>query len=640
MKTARRPPRRGDLPAEPQTSAGDKAATTAPAGAAEAGGSRRAIRLAAAALVFVGLAAYANSFAGVLVFDDVTEIGENPAIRRLWPPHEAMLGGKTLPPRPIPYYTFAIDYALWGDWLPGFHLTNVAIHLANALLVFGIARRTLLKPALAPRYGRLALPMAWFVAALWAVHPLQTQAVTYVYQRMECLMALCFLGGLYAFIRAGESALRERTWLTVCAAAATAGMLCKESAVALPPLVFLYDVLLTPRAPLAALRRRPWFYAALAASYLPLLVFLATQGDRYLEFRDPISRLDYALTQPEVLLRYLRLTVWPAGQCLDYWWEFIDDPLQVVVPVVVLVSLVGAYLAATRGSRPALWLLAAVVLPLVPTSSVIPVAALAAEHRMYLSLAGLAGMVVVGAVEVIRLAQGNRAGCLGQNEVMPQTAGASPTAPASGTRRLESSSTAWAPRVGVAAGLITVAALAATTHARNEVYRSKLAMWTDAARTASHAPAVLTNLATAQFEADDFTAAAATARRILAIDPDYGKAQIVLGSALLRLGDQAGALEHLARAVAEMPQSSKAYLNLGVAVRTIDAGRAAELFRRALECDPSSVEALINLGNIAARAGRFEDAVRMYDEALAVAPHDRRAAALRATALADLNAAR
>ena len=609
MKTARRPPRRGDLPAEPQTSAGDKAATTAPAGGEEAGGSRRAVRLAAAALVFVGLAAYANSFAGVLVFDDVTEIGENPAIRRLWPPYEAMLGGKTLPPRPIPYYTFAIDYALWGDWLPGFHLTNVAIHLADALLVFGIARRTLLKPALAPRYGRFALPMAWFVAALWAVHPLQTQAVTYVYQRMECLMALCFLGGLYAFIRAGESARRERTWLTVCAAAATAGMLCKESAVALPPLVFLYDVLLTPRAPLAALRRRPWFYAALAASYLPLLVFLATQGDRYLEFRDPISRLDYALTQPEVLLRYLRLTVWPAGQCLDYWWEFIDDPLQVVVPVVVLVSLVGAYLAATRGSRPALWLLAAVVLPLVPTSSVIPVAALAAEHRMYLSLAGLAGAVVVGAVEL--------------------------------QRRFESSSSAaWVPRVGVAAGLITVAALAATTHARNEVYRSKLAMWTDAARTASHAPAVPTHLATAQFEADDFAAAAATARRILAIDPDYGKAHIVLGSALLRLGDQAGALEHLARAVAEMPQSAKAYLNLGVAVRTIDAGRAAELFRRALECDPSSVEALINLGNIAARAGRFEDAVRMYDEALAVAPHDRRAAALRATALADLNAAR
>ena len=107
--------------------------------------------------------------------------------------------------RPLLNLSLALNYAAGGLDIRGFHAANLAIHLAAALLLFGILRRTLLLPAMRDRFGAAATPLAPAVAMLWAVHPLQTESVTYIAQRAESLVGFFYLFALYALIRgAGE----------------------------------------------------------------------------------------------------------------------------------------------------------------------------------------------------------------------------------------------------------------------------------------------------------------------------------------------------------------------------------------------------------------------------------------------------
>src|SRR6188474_550794 len=110
---------------------------------------RRTSLWTAAAIVIVGAAAYANSLDAPFVFDDTQYVAGNPAIRTLWPPFDWIA---FCPTRPLVYFTFAVNYALGGEDVRGYHLMNLAIHLATALALFGLARRTLRLPKIAERY--------------------------------------------------------------------------------------------------------------------------------------------------------------------------------------------------------------------------------------------------------------------------------------------------------------------------------------------------------------------------------------------------------------------------------------------------------------------------------------------------------
>jgi hypothetical protein len=143
------------------------------------GASRGAIWLAVACLVGAILAAYHNSFSGPFVFDDGAAILGNPTIRHLSdlgsvlsPPRES---GQTVGGRPLVNLSLAINYALGGTSVRGYHVFNLIVHTLGALVLFGIARRTLRQPALREKFGSAATWLALAVALLWAVHPLLTE---------------------------------------------------------------------------------------------------------------------------------------------------------------------------------------------------------------------------------------------------------------------------------------------------------------------------------------------------------------------------------------------------------------------------------------------------------------------------------
>src|ERR1700681_3616220 len=142
------------------------------------------IRWRAAVIVIAGCLAYSNSLFGPFVFDDTLSIVENPQIRQWWRLGSVLFPDRELPVagRPLVNVSFAINYAIGGLGTSGYHSVNVGFHLLCGLLIFGVVRRTLELPGLKKRFGPWSTHLAFGVALLWTLHPLNSEAVTYVTQ--------------------------------------------------------------------------------------------------------------------------------------------------------------------------------------------------------------------------------------------------------------------------------------------------------------------------------------------------------------------------------------------------------------------------------------------------------------------------
>ena len=297
----------------------------------------------AAALVILaaGMLCYANSFSGPFVFDGVRCIVQNPAIRRLWPPWAPMIDTQ----RPIVAWTFAVNYALGGTKTWGYHAVNLAVHLAAALALFGVVRHTLSSGRLAARFAGAASGLALAATVLWLVHPLQTESVTYVYQRYESLAGLFMLLTLYGFIRAQDSPAAKGWYAAsvVCCLLAAAS---KEVAVAAPVLVLWYDRALVASSWRELVRRRWAYYAGLAATWLALAGLMASQAHKLADSGvlagANATPWQYAATQPGVIAHYLRLCFWPTGLCLDNGWPVAAAAGEIIPPLLLLGVLAAA----------------------------------------------------------------------------------------------------------------------------------------------------------------------------------------------------------------------------------------------------------------------------------------------------------
>jgi hypothetical protein len=451
---------------------------------------------AAVAVAAATLVAHAPAWQGAFVSDDISEIAENPAIRALWPPWVPMFEGTPMPHRPLPYYTFALNYAMHDLDPRGYHAVNLAIHLANGWLVWWVGRETLRRLGCRDAAGAIALA----AATLWLVHPLCTQAVDYIYQRIESLGALAILGTVACFLRADPQSLACASgWLAASVAASAAGMLCKEHVAAAPVAVLLLDWLAIRWRPAAAwqslleaLRYRPHYYAALFATPLIAVGLVILQRDRFTDFRQPLAGpFLYAANQPLVIGEYLIRAVWPARLCIDWYRLPIENPALLAsgVAAVMLALAVAAW-----GVRHARGLALAILLFLVllaPTSSVLPVNDLMVEHRMYLPLAVLCvGACAVGHGLIIR-------------HVPPS----------------------WRQATSIGVTAIVACALAATTWNRCHAYQSRLVMWADVVTKAPRNPRGWQTLAVELWQAGALDQALAAVDRSLAIVPDAAVTQ-------------------------------------------------------------------------------------------------------------------
>jgi hypothetical protein len=180
-------------------------------------------------LIAVGVLAYTNSLSGPLIFADIPAIVENADIREVLPlwrsPAES--DRPSINSLPVVRLSLSLNYAFGGLEVRGYHLANIRFHILCALLLAACLQRTLVSSSMAPSVSKYAesLASASASALIWLLYPVNNQTVNYVTQLSEALVAVFFLGTLYALLR---GACGGRRWLLVSVVACLLGMGSKE----------------------------------------------------------------------------------------------------------------------------------------------------------------------------------------------------------------------------------------------------------------------------------------------------------------------------------------------------------------------------------------------------------------------------
>jgi Tfp pilus assembly protein PilF len=534
-------------------------------------------------LVLATLAAYHNTFKVPFLLDDAINIVENDTIQGaswsavLFPPSQVYTAG-----RPLLNVSYALNHAVGGLSVTGYHIANLGIHLASALVLWALVRR-----ALALRDGpaepeEAAPRIAFFAALLWALHPIQTVCVTYLSQRAESLMGLCYLLTLYCFIR-GVTTSRP-LWSVLAVACCGFGMLAKEVMVTAPVMVLVFDRTFVSGSFRAAWRARAPFYLCLAATWAVALALMITSrvADRGVGYTATSHWLDYPRIESGAVLRYLGLAFWPNPLVFDYGRE-IPIPaagLSLVNLLVLALLLAGIGLALYR--RKVLGFLGCwFFLILAPTSSVVPVTGQPiAENRLYLSLAA------------------------------PALAAAW-----AGSRFLRG-------RKGLLALTAAALALGALTVARNRVYHTAFGVWADTvAKRPGNSRAHLhygiclleaNRLPEGTRELEHYT---------LQLDPANGEAHANLGYVAVQQKRFDQALSHFQAAVTRLPGNATIRSNYGnVLFRVGHWEEALPQFLEAVRLRPTLLAARLNAGILLSRLGRPAEAVTMFEETLRLYP--------------------
>jgi Flp pilus assembly protein TadD len=562
------------------------------------GGSNRAssgrgvLILGSVSLVLGSLAAYLGSFRGPFLYDDLGSVINNPTLRQWSTAFRPLATGWPVSGRPVLNASFAANYAFSGLGTPGYHWTNWLIHVGAGLLLFGLCRRLLLR---VPSLAASATGIAWATALFWTLSPLQTESVTYISQRAESLMGLCYLGCLYAFIRAYGSEATSLGWATVSVVACFVGVGCKEVMVTAPVVVLVCDRVFVAGGWKAALAARRGYYCALGSSWVLLGVLMLGTGMRggTVGFGSGIAWWAYAVTQFRAIATYLQLSFWPSPLLFSYGLTLGGPTWPLMIDGVLVLGLAGiSVLGAARGSRLGFLGVWYFVI-LAPTSSIVPVSTeLMAEHRVYLSLAAAACLVaIVGHALLSRLG------------------------------RLIGAGARLVAILGVGATVAVAAAEIGATRSRNQVYSSVYALWADTVAKSPDDAGARNNLGNALVELGRSDEAIEQFRAASRLSPGYSGPHMNMGNVLTRMGRDAEAVSEYRLALRGNPSDANVLYNLGQALgKTGDAAGAAEAFDRALGGRSESAVVWYDLGNAFMDKGQPDQALAAFGKALALRP--------------------
>jgi protein O-mannosyl-transferase len=607
-----------------------QASVASPALSAD-GRTRIAVPLLVAAVVFV----YGNSLNGPFEFDDFAAV-QNELIRQSQPQvtPTAQLGVQVAG-RPIVRLSFALNYAWGGMNVVGYHVFNIAVHIACTLLFFFLVRDVLVRWTTGD-WQRSALSIALWSALIWALHPLNTGTVTYISARSESLMAMWYLSALLAAMHAHGSP-RRLSWSVAAVVYCALGMATKETMVTAPLLVVLLDRAFVFSSFRQAFLERGRLYTALAATWSVLAVLMLT-GARAesVGFSLGVSSWTYFLNQAAIITDYLRRSLWPYPLVFAYGEPRALALGDVVFEGVLILSLATlACWSWWKRARVGVLALAFFVV-LMPTSSVVPIATeVGAERRMYLPLMTL----VILAVLLSRSAW---------TSIASRTTSGQDAAAAG-------ASIAWR-RVGTAIPIAVCTLLAALTIQRNTEYATAEGLWRS---TLDRWPSTIAhrNLATALrqigrgneaiehlratlnehpetrdalgqtlFEHNRFDEALVELRTFLDRTAVPGSdaeanARIVTAASLEKLGRSGEARDVLQELISRRPDHAAAYLALAdVYFGRSEFADAKQAYRHYLTYNPAHEGALTNFGISAINTGQLDEGMQALQRVVDARP--------------------
>jgi len=575
----------------------------------EAGLSRGAAATVAMLVLTCAVAmVYGRTLRQPFVFDDRGSVLENSSIQRLRP----LLGDERGPGplnasnpitggRPLVNLSLALNYRL-GQLSPaGYHLFNVVVHLLSAILLWAIVSETLRLDFFNAKSAQAADALALLVALVWALHPLQTECVAYVTQRTELMMGLFYFATLFCSLQywAATSPERRHSWLVAAILSCLAGAACKEVMVTAPVIVLLFERTFISGSFRRALEKSWPLYAGLLLSW-GLLLALNIDGPRARTagFGHGAPVLAYWATQAMVLLMYLRLALWPWPLVIHYEIPLLDTipaALPYVLPAAAL-GLVTLVLIARRASAGFLGAWLFVILS--PTLVVPMTDEIAAERRMYLPLAAIVSLVVVGGYALAaRMARKTA------TEPAPESAARTSLA------------------IVAAGGLIVVAICGLTSLRRVALYDDNVTLYQDALLYQPSDWIIRANLASALNNAGRPQEAIEHYLEALRLKPDRPELYYKLGIALNRAGRHEDAIARFEEAVRMDPNSPAFHHELGAVL--LNAGKSEQAiaeFREALRLEPQAIDSRTFLATAMLNAGQAQEAIEQFEQVLKALP--------------------
>jgi len=537
------------------------------------------------------LAAHAGALHGGFHYDDTFAIVENPSMR-VWQPFlyltsptagSSWSDGSAY--RPLTVATFALNYA-WGRLAPGGYLAvNLILHLLASWMVFVVGKRLL------KHEGWAAV-----AALIFAVHPVNAEAVNYVVARSSLLSTVGAVIAFWTFLRWREGG--GRGWLVVGLASFAAALLSKESGIAVVLPLVAYALIhrrfegAQAQGGFSAMRR-VWAVAPFVIVALAYLVVLRMVGGGQVVSEGGVAYPIWAFA--EIVGRSLLLWVWPFPLGLDHPLVFVArfDPVVAVLLVAAGACAAGAVWAFRRRDPFVSWVLiwiAAVFLPLLPLPW-ITTRGLLQENRLAFSAVGLAWLSAAG----IRAGWG------------------------AVIRRVSDVRAArWIGLTSAVAFLIVAVGM---DRWRSTVWNDDRLVWEEVARHAPDYPIAHLNLGTTYVDSGEDDRAEAAFRRVLSLDPDHATAHYNLGLLTLRRARYQESRASFQQAIALNPGYAKAYRALGTL--EMESGHpeaAVAAFKHAVALNPQDAMTYAQFGLLAQRAGNAETAEGAYRAALRYDP--------------------
>lgn len=555
---------------------------------------------------------YANTFSNPFVFDDIPNIVENPHIRINQISLDRLAEAAFQSPlrrRPLSNLSFAANYYVGGYQPMGYHLVNTLIHIITGVLLYFVIKAAMVVAGAGstepggnpeschggcwdgPMAGKTAT-LPFITAVLWAVHPLQTQSVTYLVQRMNALAAMFYVLACLLFLMAARFRQADKKWLLYagCALSGVMALASKEMAATLPFFLLLLRWYFILDLSWPRIKREMAVVAAMAAimavvAFLflgssPLDTILAGYSIR------PFTLTQRFMTEFRVIVFYVSLLIFPHPSRLNLDHHFIAsasmvDPVSTLFSMVAVAGAGAAALVLAKKDRVVsfciLWYLGNLLIE----SSVIGLEIIF-EHRNYLPSMSLVLMLVWLLYKKIR-----------------------------------------SGRVLILIFFSLAGTFAVWTYQRNLVWWDDLTLWEDCARKSPEKARPNNNLAAAFIKAEKFDEAILYCRKALAIIPLYTEAYNNLGLALAGAGRLEEATAQYLTAIELNPRYADAYNNLGL-VRTKQGrwAQALDMYMAAIGTDPFNPKAYNNLGLLLMEQGRVDAAVHRFQQGLGILPRN------------------
>jgi tetratricopeptide (TPR) repeat protein len=556
-------------------------------------------------VILAGLAflLYANSFRVPWQFDDKPNIVDNLTVhlhsfssdqflRLLTESYSESI-------RFFSYFTFALNFYFGGLNVFGYHLVNLLIHITAGVLVFWFISLTLGLPSQRGRYDSIRFKVAFLTSLIFIVHPVQTQSVTYIVQRMTSMASMFYLLAMILYIKGRLSS--ERRQILYYGGMGLSGLLSifsKENAFILPIFIALYEVFFFSRREGRFLHRERlrMFLVLLGLGLVGLLllwgkyIHVIEEGYRYRDF----TMSERVLTQLRVVLYYLSLLVYPHPSRLNLDYDFLVskslfDPISTLLSLMAILFFIGVGIWKMKKWPILSFFIFWYFGNLVIESSIMPLE-MVYEHRLYLPCIG---PVFLFSLLLVRLWE------------------------------------KWIPfeqrnREAIFAGavILIVFPFSWSTVERNSVWRSELQLWTDCVKKSPQKGRPHYNLGNSYYAGGQIDKAIGEFELSLKLDPKMAPAHFNLGVIDYNQGRFDDAVRRFKKAISINPQYAQAYVSLGeVYYRTERNDEATADFEMALKVEPYNARAINNLGLVFLRRGDLDGALLRFKKAVMVDPN-------------------